>query len=26
VQASWKQDVPGYIRKADASWPAALRR
>ena len=26
VQASWKQDVPGYIRKADANWPTALAR
>ena len=22
VQASWVKDIPGYIRKADANWPA----
>ena len=21
VQQSWRQDMPGYIRKADANWP-----
>lgn len=26
VQASWRQDVPGYIRKADANWPRVLAR
>jgi len=26
VQASWKKDVPGYIRKADANWPAVLAK
>jgi hypothetical protein len=26
VQADWKKDVSGYIRKADANWPAALAR
>ncbi len=26
VQAKWKEDVPGYIRKADANWPAALAK
>jgi len=26
VQSSWKQDIPGYIRKADANWPKALGR
>ena len=26
VQASWKSDIPGYIRKANANWPAVLAR
>ena len=26
VQADWKKDVPGYIRRADANWPAVLAR
>lgn len=26
VQADWKKDVPGYIRRADANWPKALER
>ncbi|HEX2199774.1 MAG TPA: YHS domain-containing (seleno)protein [Burkholderiales bacterium] len=26
VQASWKKDVPGYIRKADANWPTVLAK
>jgi YHS domain-containing protein len=26
VQASWKSDIPGYIRKADANWPAVLAK
>jgi hypothetical protein len=26
VQASWKSDIPGYIRKADANWPGVLAR
>ncbi|MGH8670053.1 MAG: YHS domain-containing (seleno)protein [Burkholderiales bacterium] len=26
VQASWKSDVPGYIRKADANWPGVLAK
>ena len=26
VQASWKQDVPGFIRKADANWPSVLSK
>jgi hypothetical protein len=25
VQADWKRDVPGYIRKADANWPKVLK-
>ena len=24
VQADWKKDVPGYVRKADANWPRVL--
>ena len=26
VQADWKKDVPGYIRRADAQWPKVLER
>lgn len=26
VRDDWKKDIPGYIRKADANWPAVLRR
>lgn len=26
VQASWKTDIPGYIRKADANWPRVLAK
>ena len=26
VQADWKKDVPGYIRRADAHWPKVLER
>lgn len=26
VQASWKSDVPGYVRKADANWPGVLAK
>ena len=26
VQADWKKDVPGYIRKADANWPSVLAK
>ena len=26
VQADWKKDVPGYIRRADANWPKVLER
>lgn len=26
VQADWKKDVPGYIRKADANWPRLLEK
>ncbi len=26
VQATWEKDIPGYIRKADANWPAVLKK
>jgi hypothetical protein len=26
VQEAWKKDVPGYIRKANAHWPAVLAK
>lgn len=26
VRESWNKDIPGYIRRADANWPAALKR
>jgi hypothetical protein len=26
VQADWKKDVSGYIRRADANWPKALEK
>jgi YHS domain-containing protein len=26
TRASWEKDIPGYIRKADANWPAVLKR
>jgi YHS domain-containing protein len=26
VQAKWKADVPGYVRKADVNWPAVLAK
>jgi len=26
VRASWVKDTPGYIRKANENWPAALAR
>ena len=26
VQADWKKDVPGYIRRAEANWPKVLER
>jgi len=26
VQEDWKQDVPGYLRRADANWPNVLGR
>lgn len=26
VQAQWKSDVPGFIRKADANWPKVLAK
>jgi hypothetical protein len=25
VRESWNKDIPSYIRKADANWPAVLR-
>ncbi|HSG76759.1 MAG TPA: YHS domain-containing (seleno)protein [Burkholderiales bacterium] len=25
VRRTWRQDVPGYVRKADANWPEVLR-
>jgi hypothetical protein len=25
VRETWNKDIPGYIRKADANWPAVLR-
>jgi hypothetical protein len=24
VQAIWEKDIPGYVKKADASWPGVL--
>ena len=26
VQAVWEKDIPGFIRKADANWPAVLKK
>ncbi len=26
TRAIWEKDIPGYIRKADANWPAVLKR
>ena len=26
VQRTWKQDIPGYIEKADRNWPKVLER
>lgn len=26
IRERWKKDIPGYIRKADANWPAVLQR
>ena len=26
VRERWSKDIPGYIRKADASWPEVLKR
>ena len=26
TRALWEKDIPGYIRKADANWPAVLTR
>jgi YHS domain-containing protein len=26
VQREWKKDVPGYVRKAEANWPAVLAK
>ncbi|MEQ8747399.1 YHS domain-containing (seleno)protein [Pyruvatibacter sp.] len=25
VQATWETDIPGFIKKADANWPAVLK-
>lgn len=25
VQAKWVKDIPGFIKKADANWPAVLK-
>ncbi|MBI2297067.1 MAG: YHS domain-containing protein [Betaproteobacteria bacterium] len=26
IRERWRKDIPGYIRKADANWPAVLQR
>ncbi len=26
VQAKWEKDIPGFIQKADANWPAILAK
>ncbi len=26
TRALWEKDIPGYIRKANANWPAVLKR
>ena len=26
TRATWEKDIPGYVRKADANWPAVLKR
>jgi YHS domain-containing protein len=26
VQGDWKEDIPGYISKANANWPQVLKR
>lgn len=26
VQRKWKQDIPGYIEKADRNWPEVLKK
>ena len=26
IRERWKRDIPGYIQKADANWPAVLQR
>lgn len=26
VQADWEKDIPGFIEKADANWPAVLKK
>jgi len=26
IAARWKQDIPGYIEKADANWPSVLEK
>jgi YHS domain-containing protein len=25
IQKRWRRDIPGYIKKADANWPALVR-
>ena len=25
IQKKWKEDIPGYIQKADANWPGVLK-
>ena len=25
IQKKWEKDIPGYIKKADANWPAVLK-
>jgi len=26
VQAKWRADIPGYVKKADAKWPEVMRQ
>jgi len=26
IRERWNRDIPGYVRKADANWPAVLKR
>ena len=25
IQSEWEQDIPGYVRRADANWPRLLK-